>query len=353
MKPKIKVLMVGPDRGVHGGISAVVNEFYQAELDRKVDLKYIGTMKEGSKLKKLFVAAFAFAKFNAGLKWCDIVHVHFSSDSSFVRKSFFIKRARAKGKKIVLHQHGGDFKNYYYNQLSDKKRANLRNVLDMGDVMLVLTSGWKDFFAKLTDPEKIIVFPNGINTSDGSDAGVDKDYNKILFLGRICKDKGMDELLEAMAQIHKVNKSVHLYIGGIYEDAGYKEKIEAAKDYITFLGWIGPLEKKQYLDQCGILVLPSYFEGFGVVIIEALFHKCAVIASAVGGIPEIIENGNDGILIPPRDSNALKQSIKLLMEDRGKAASMGEKGKKKVIENYSMENNIRKLMEIYHNILIQ
>ena len=46
MEPKIKVLMVGPDRGVHGGISAVVNEFYQAELDRKVDLKYIGTMKE-------------------------------------------------------------------------------------------------------------------------------------------------------------------------------------------------------------------------------------------------------------------------------------------------------------------
>ena len=54
---KIRVLMVGPDRGVHGGISAVVNNYYEAGLDRKVDLKYIGTMREGSKVKKLLINA--------------------------------------------------------------------------------------------------------------------------------------------------------------------------------------------------------------------------------------------------------------------------------------------------------
>ena len=113
---KIKVLMVGPDRGVHGGISAIVNNYYEAGLDKRVDLKYIGTMKEGSRGKKLLVAAAAYFKFLCSLSWCDVVHVNASSDSSIMRKSFFIKAAYRHNKKIVLHQHGGDFKNYFENQ---------------------------------------------------------------------------------------------------------------------------------------------------------------------------------------------------------------------------------------------
>ena len=118
---KVNVLMVGPDRGVHGGISAVVNELYAAGLDSKVNLKYIGTMREGSKLKKLFVAAFAYVRFLKQLSWCDVAHVHFSSDSSFLRKSVFIKTAHRRGKKILLHQHGGDFQTFYGKQLDDKE----------------------------------------------------------------------------------------------------------------------------------------------------------------------------------------------------------------------------------------
>ena len=64
---KIKVLMIGPDRSVHGGISAVVNNYYEAGLDNRVDLKYIGTMKEGSKAYKLLVAIKAYGAGYAGL----------------------------------------------------------------------------------------------------------------------------------------------------------------------------------------------------------------------------------------------------------------------------------------------
>lgn len=353
MSTKIKVLMVGPDRGVHGGISAVVNEFYAAGLDQEIELKYIGTMKEGSKLKKLLVAAFAYARFCRELGWCDVVHAHFSSDSSFMRKSLFIKRAKKAGKKIVLHQHGGDFKTYYGKQLDEKGKDYVRKILDMGDIMLVLTEGWKEFFGGLTDPSKIKVFPNGIRVSgmctDG-DAG-NKDYDKVLFLGRICKDKGIDELLKSMEEIYSSNSKAHLYIGGIYEDVSYKEKVEACSDFVTCLGWITGEEKDKYLDQCGILVLPSYYEGFPVSIIEALFRETAVAASAVGGIPEIIDDGVNGILFPPKDVNALKKALELLMNDRENAALMGKRGRKKVIEKYSVEENIRRLIDIYNEIL--
>ena len=84
--------MCGPDRSVHGGISGVVNQYYEAGLDRRVSLTYIGTMKEGSKLRKLFTAAASYLRFVRLLDDCDIVHVNMSSDVSYVRKSFCMPR---------------------------------------------------------------------------------------------------------------------------------------------------------------------------------------------------------------------------------------------------------------------
>ena len=111
--------MVGPDRSVHGGISGVVNNYYAAGLDQKIELKYIGTMIEGSKVRKLWRAMKAYMQFLVQLSGYDIVHVNMASDASYVRKSFFIKAAKRAGKKIVIHQHGGDFEGYY-GQLSEK-----------------------------------------------------------------------------------------------------------------------------------------------------------------------------------------------------------------------------------------
>lgn len=104
--------MIGPDRSVHGGISGVVNNYYEAGLDRKIDLCYIGTMVEGSKFRKLGQAAKAFCLFCIKLPCYDIVHVNMASDSSYYRKSLFIKAAKHAGKKIVIHQHGGDFETF-------------------------------------------------------------------------------------------------------------------------------------------------------------------------------------------------------------------------------------------------
>ncbi len=354
MEQQIRVLMVGPDRGVHGGISAVVNEFYAAGLNEKVKLKYIGTMKEGSKVRKLCVAAFAFAHFAFGLLSCDVVHVHFSSDMSFMRKSYFIRMAHFCKKRIILHQHGGDFTNFYKNQLDDKGKAYVKRVLEMGEVMLVLTESWKEFFSQIIDENRLLVFPNGVRTSgftypekEECNDCTHKDRNKILFLGRVCKDKGMDELLEAIGAVHEHYPKAHLYIGGIYEDESYRKKIEECADFVTFLGWITGKEKDKYLEECGMLVLPSYYEGFPVSVIEAMLHNMAVIACNVGGLPDIIENDVDGLLIPPKNSKKLEQAIERVIEDEEFAGKLGNNGVRKVLSKYSVEENINRLVGIY------
>lgn len=347
MGDRLKILMVGPDRGVHGGISAVVNGYYDAGLDEKVELKYIGTMKEGSRIKKLLVAGCAFVRFFASLRWVDVVHVHFSSDMSFMRKSYFISAAHRFGKKIVLHQHGGDFTTFYGKELDDKGRLRVKRILEMGDHMLVLTDSWKEFFSGIAPKMQITVFPNGVKTTATESICTEKDYNKILFLGRICKDKGMSELLDAVSGIYEQNKNVRLYVGGIFEEPEYKSRIDACKDFVKYIGWVTGEEKEKYLNECGILALPSYYEGFGMVIIEAMDKEAAVVACSVGGVPDIIEDGKDGILIPPKNTDELKNALLDLISNPLKAKELGENGRQKVLEKYSVEKNIDKLMKIY------
>lgn len=353
----MNVLMIGPDRGVHGGISAVVNNYYAAGLDKKIKLKYIGTMKEGSKAYKLLVCARAYMSFCASLSSYDIVHVHLASDNSFWRKSLFIKKAYKKHKKIIIHQHGGDFKNYYKNQISDKKRAKMNAVLGMADRMIVLTHSWKEYFADKYDADRIHVIPNGVIIPENAAECVNTghDMNKLLYLGRICTDKGIGELIDAVLKLKDSHPDIKLYIGGIYElksdsDIKIKERIEQNPDVIKYLGWVSGDEKDALLKECGITLLPSYFEGFGMLIIESMCFGCVTIASDVGGIPEIITDEKDGILVPPKDSAAIAQKTAGIMNDPDRVNLIKQNAYQKILSNYSMDTVITELVSVYSEV---
>ena len=93
-----RVLMVGPDRSVQGGISGVVNNYYEAGLDKQIRLKYIGTMVDGSKLQKLMKAALSYIQFAACVRKYDIVHVNMAADASYYRKLYFIIQTAARAR---------------------------------------------------------------------------------------------------------------------------------------------------------------------------------------------------------------------------------------------------------------
>lgn len=345
----MRILMLGPDRSVHGGISGVVNNYYEAGLDKKIELYYIGTMKEGSKVKKLIVAVGAYIRFLCKLSWCDIVHVNFSSDSSFIRKSFFIRRAHKVGKKIVLHQHGGDFTTFYNNQLNEKGKQNVKNVLGMGDIMLVLAPMWKEFFETIVPNEEIVVFPDSIMIPEERK----KEYgqHKILFLGRLCREKGIGELISILPNLRERFPNVKLILGGIWEDKELKAEADKFPDSIIQVGWVTGNQKSKLLGDCDIFVLPSYFEGQSVSLLEAMAHSCACVASDTGGIPLMIQDGYNGILVCPKDKDSLTEGLLKLLESDMICSQLGEMARKTAVDEYSINNNIQKLIDIYNKLI--
>lgn len=345
----IKVLMIGPDRSVHGGISGVVNNYYDYGLDSKIDLCYIGTMVEGSKQKKLLQAAKAYFLFLMKIHNYEIVHVNMASDTSYYRKSVFIMTAKKFHKKIVIHQHGGNFEEFYKKELNEKGKQKVKKILSMGDAFLVLGEAWKIFFGTIIAPEKITVLPDSIRIP----AYREKKYgvHKILFLGRICKEKGIQELFSVMPALQERYPDVHLYLGGIWEDAALKKMAEELGGCVTDLGWISGEKKQKYLQECDIFVLPSYFEGQSVSILEAMANSCGIAASNTGGIPDMIVEGQTGLLAKPKDVESLKDALLRLLADADLCRRLGEKARQKAEAEFSIEENVRRLLSIYKNIL--
>lgn len=351
MKDKIKVLMIGPDRSVHGGISGVVNNYYAAGLDEKIDLCYIGTMVEGSGMRKLLKAVEALLLFFWRLPRYDIAHINVASDSSYYRKSVFIHAAALFRKKIVIHQHGGDFEGFYRKELSERGRKRVQKTLSLGSAFLVLAPAWKEFFATVIEKDKITVFPDSIEIPKP----VEKNYGqqKILFLGRLCKAKGVRELLTAMSVLKKRCPDCMLYLGGIWEDKELEQLAGEQKDCVVYIGWVSGTEKKKYLEECDIFVLPSYFEGQSLSVLEAMANSCAVAASDTGGIPEMIINGETGLLFRPEDTQDLTEKLDRLLFDTQLCRRLGESARMKAEEEFSIDKNIEKLLQIYDQILAE
>jgi len=349
MDDRIKVLMIGPDRSVHGGISGVVNNYYDAGITEKVDLNYIGTMVEGSKFRKLWQAVKAYGKFLAVLPQYPIVHVNVASDSSYYRKSLFIKAAKRAGKKIVIHQHGGDFETFYEKEQNDRGRAKIRQVLGMGDVFLVLSPVLEQFFKGILDPARVILFPNAVPVP----YHIEKEYGKqrILFLGRLCKEKGLRELFSILPQLHEQFPQMRLLLGGIWEDEELRKEAEKMKEYVTDLGWLQGEAKNDYLRISDLFVFPTYFEGQPVSVLEAMAYQCGIVATSVGGIPQMIEPEQTGLLIEPKDPEGLKSALQKLLSDPELCERLGKNARVKIEKEFSIEKSLKELIKIYQQLL--
>jgi glycosyltransferase involved in cell wall biosynthesis len=348
----MRVLMIGAGRDVRGGVSSVVNGYYDAGLDKLCELTYLPTMEDGSKLKKLFVAVCARIRFESLIKKNDILHVHMSADSSFYRKAVFIRRAYRAGKKIIIHMHGSTFDLFYEERCNEKQKQNVRKIFAMADVVIALSEDWKTFLGKrICAEDKIQVIYNAVNIPEK----YAKDYQNqdMLFLGILGKRKGTYDLLEVLPEIFAKYPDAHIYFGG----DGEREQAEAVcrqkgiSHNVTFLGWVRGEEKEKFLKNCSIYVLPTYHEGMPMSILEAMAYGMAIVSTYVGGIPHIVANDENGILCEAGNKKQLQNALERLLEDHRKRERLGKAGAAYIADNFDIKKNIEKIEKIYSSLL--
>lgn len=183
----------------------------------------------------------------------------------------------------------------------------------------------------------------------------DKDF-RMLFIGRVVKLKGVQFVIDILGQIKDRHPEAKLLIGG---DGEYMEELrkQAEKlnvtDKVIFLGNLGRRQVKEQLANCDLFILPSMSEGRPRVLIEAMAMSKFMIASNVGAIHEIVEDGKNGFLINPYNIEQIKERIVYCLENKERIKRMGEKENKILLKNFGDRFTIAGWGRLYTSLIKQ
>ena len=298
----------------------------------------------------------------------DIIHIH---DCRSFQGIFAYLFAKAKNVPYVFQPHGS-----YFSSLSDSpSKTVVKTALDKlvsgkiiqnaSKVIALSRVEAEDYKCAGVPAEKIAIVPNGIDLTEYSDLpskgsfkkkfGLDKNEKIVLYLGRIHEIKGIDILVRAFANIlHKLD-DVRLVIVG--PDDGYLAEIKALikalriEDKVLVSGPLYGVAKLEAYVDADVYVLPSRYETFPMTVLEAYACGKPVIASKVGGLTDLVANGQTGLLVDPGNTVQLAKNILYLLDHADRAGEMGLKGKAFVKDRFAIETVVAKLEAIYRESL--
>lgn len=332
-----------------GGMRSVVEAYGRDGFLDRNGVHLIASYTDGSFLKRQIVLVKALLSFF----WClctkrvTLVHIHAAMRGSFWRKGLFSSLARLFGIPVVLHLHGSEMKPFY-NSLSPFFQKLVRRHLEKATRVIVLSESWRSFVASIAPAARITVVPNYVTIPD-LPAPSDRKPQDILFLGLIGPRKGTFDLIHAFATIAPQYPDARLIIGGNGQVEEARQLVQqlGMETRINLAGWVGPEEKKVLLDSSGIYVLPSYNEGLPMSVLEAMAAGLAVVTTKVGGIPELITDKVDGLLIEAGDRVALADAMASILGDNENRLRLAQGGRERVKSHYSDEVMLPVLDRIY------
>ena len=349
MKPR--VIMLGPSLDSMGGVATVASTLMGSRLSRDCVVRYVETVSEGSKVHKALVFLQSLAQFKSIVNDCDIVHVHMALGNSFPRKLRFIRVARRAGKKVVIHMHEGRF-GPLYRAMSEARRKLVASTLEDADLLIVLSQEWCEYFERILQrPPRIEVLHNAVEVP----VCAKRSYaaHAVLFLGKLSEGKCPDMLLRALAPLCSKYPDLEAHFGG-NGDVGTYERLAAdlgISEHCEFHGWVTGVTKEELFDRCSVYCLPSRNEGMPMSVMEAMAHGLATVSTPVGGIPQLIEDGVSGYMVPVGDDKALSACLDRLLSDEALRRRLGEKARSVISERFGVERQAEALIRMYGEVL--
>lgn len=342
-----KVLSIGCECKVpRGGIAYVLHIYWKHIF---LPFKFVSNSGEGGKVAKLWqmLRAYVQCEIKERMdKRIEIVHIHTASYISFKRSALFVRQAKRNGKKVIVHIHGGGFKEY-----QRKEPKFVKKHLDKCDAIVALSPSWQRFLTEKLGYNNVFVINNIIDYPSIAETHKDGKFH-MLFLGLITEEKGIFDLLEVIHKHHKEwDGRIMLHVGGNGKTEQFCQKVAeyAISNMVTFEGWVNGTKKAQLMSQADAFILPSYTEGVPISILEAMSYGIPILSTPVGGIPEIVAHGNNGLLFTPGDQKAIADSIMQMMEHREETIKMGCEGR--TISEKHLPPHVSKQLEIMYTCI--
>lgn len=353
---KIKVLMLGDSLTKQGGI-VTVEKLMLEQAPPEIQIHHIGTVVDGSSVQKILVFAIALCQFILKLisTEVDIVHIHVAERGSAFRKAIITFIAKSVFRKpVILHSHSPEFR-LFYQKLPEWIKHWLLLIFSKCDRFIALSESWKNFY--INDfglkTEQVLVLANPIKLPEQIPLRVHSKQVCFVCLGRIGQRKGTFDLIKAFAMLPnyaRTQASLILAGDGEIEKASKLVENMNIVDCVSIVGWVDSEQRDALLAKADVFVLASYNEGLPLALLEAMGWSLPAIATPVGGIPDIIAQNQNGLLVNPGDIKQLSKAMLSLIQNENLRLSLGSHARVSVTP-LDVKNYFNNLVYIYHSVL--
>jgi glycosyltransferase involved in cell wall biosynthesis len=346
------VLLLGPSREAISGVTTHLNALFGSRLAAHFDLAHFQVGSEGrkegalGKLVRLLTSPFALAA--AILRHdAELVHINTSLNAkSYWRDLAYLVVGKLCGARVVYQVHGGSLATFH--------PPTVRWAARLPDVVVVLSQAERDRWRALAPTQLVEALPNGIDCQPYQRYNrelADRDTPlRLIYIGRLAPGKGLLESLEALRIARSRGVAARLVlVGGGAEEPRLRQYVREAgltRD-VTFVGPAYGDAKARLLSQADALLLPSYSEGLPYSLLEAMAAGVVPVVTPVGAIPDVVTDGEHGLIVPPRDAEAIARAIEQLSKDRAAVARMSATCRKHVASAYSIERVAKDFSELY------
>lgn len=356
-----KILMLGESLGSFGGVVELQKHILNEMPPEFFLVKQVPTTasgREGPLLPKIVIYAKALVTTFIALARndCDLLHLHITERGSILRKMLLALLAWLFRRPYIIHTHGAEF-HLFYEALPDFLKKPIKLFFAKSTFVLVLSNTWQAYFVdKFQMPlGKVKLLYNPVKVHETIPNKEENKQNILIFsLGKIGARKGSFDLIKAFHLLpNQFKQCSNLLLAG----DGDLELAQALindlnlEDQVKLLKWLDKPQVYDYLSQTDIFALPSYNEGLPLALLEAMSWETAIVTTPVGGIPDVISDQVNGILIPPGDIKRLSEALlKLITESKFRIA-LGKQARKDSLV-FDVSSYCENLEKIYHAALI-
>jgi glycosyltransferase involved in cell wall biosynthesis len=352
--------MVGTEIGGQGGIGSVIRGYQSSGLFDLYPIVYVTSHRGGGKLSKAAAAVVGWALVLGALVRMDapLVHIHVASRWSFWRKYIVCLLARAFHRPYVLHVHGAEFAHFFHYECRPSTQHIIRSVFDGAARVVALSREWQTELLKISSMAQIVVVPNTVALPGLAATGIGsraRTRKRILFMGQLGKRKGTSELIRAFARIAPYYPDASLACAGDGDATSFRKLAMelGVAERVEFPGWLNAEQSRQYFAGATVFALPSYAEGVPMALLEAMSWGLAVVTCPVGGIPEVVMDGQNGILVKPGDINALANALSDLFDDPDYLTRLAKEARATIERSYSLDATLARLGDLYSSFGIK
>jgi|WetSurMetagenome_2_1015567.scaffolds.fasta_scaffold08990_3 glycosyltransferase involved in cell wall biosynthesis len=369
LKPRI--LIAGHLPPPMGGIATYYQALLNSSLKEWVDYSFVETSSQNRSASQTgrFSISNVISAANDCLRFAraalknrpQVTHIATAFGLSFVKHSACVIIARLLGIRVLLHPHCGF--SALYGERPSWWKWYFRKIIRMTDGVITLSSEWKKL-AEIVPGHRIFYLPNGIDLSPFHAAGLKNSEKssiegnlKALYLGHLGRSKGTYIILEAARQLLAKRVPIIIDLVGEVMGDGDEEEIKSCIDQKGLTGMVfrhPPVtgtEKIEVLGSTDIFVYPSFSEGMPIAVIEAMACGLPIIATKVGGIPDLVSDGINGVLIEAGSIDQLTEAIENVCRNPELRLQMQKNSFQMAFEKFDIEKIVPQLVNIYTSTL--